>query len=67
LPPSPQIGRGYATRNDEPMTIAAGMNMACHPAYVSAGAWNWVCDNFFVGDNGVEGRVHKTEQKIFEL
>jgi Xaa-Pro aminopeptidase len=66
-------GQGYdmverpLVRFDEPMTIQPAMNMACHPAWASKTAWNWVCDNFIVGKHGVEGRIHKTPQVIFEL
>ena len=66
-------GQGYdmverpLVRSDEPMPIAPGMNIACHPAYTSENAWNWVCDNFIVGKEGVTGRLHRTAQAIFEI
>jgi len=66
-------GQGYdmverpLVRLDEPMAIQAGMNIACHPAYASKTSWNWVCDNFIVGEEGVRGRLHQMPQQIFEL
>jgi Xaa-Pro aminopeptidase len=54
-------------RNDEPMPIGASMVFACHPTYATERTYSWICDNFLVGEAGVVERLHKTEEKIFEL
>lgn len=75
-PPERRIfchGMGYdmverpLVRFDDPMKIEAGMNLACHPTWLGDHSFNWVCDNFLVGEQGVTERLHKTPQKIFEL
>ncbi len=65
-------GQGYDNverpliRNDESMTIAAGMNIGCHPGLLTSRMFMTVCDNFLIGENGAE-RLHKTPQEIVEL
>jgi Xaa-Pro aminopeptidase len=65
-------GQGYdlverpLVRFDEPMTIEAGMNVACHPAYEHRGMWAWVCDNYLIGESGPGECLHATKQRIFE-
>ena len=54
-------------RHDEPMLIGAGMVFACHPTYATERTYSWICDNFLVGEQGVVERLHRTEEKIFEL
>jgi Xaa-Pro aminopeptidase len=54
-------------RNDEPMPVGASMVFACHPTYATERTYSWICDNFLVGEKGVVERLHKTEEKIFEL
>jgi len=54
-------------RNDEPMSIGANMVFACHPTYATERTYSWICDNFLIGESGVVERLHKTEEKIFEL
>jgi Xaa-Pro aminopeptidase len=66
-------GQGYdlverpLVRFDEPMPILKGMNLACHPTFVSGGAFNTICDNYLIGDAGVMERIHKCPEKIYEL
>ncbi len=65
-------GQGYDNverpliRHDETMTIAAGMNIGCHPGYVTPRMFVTICDNFLIGPDGAE-RLHKTPQAIVEL
>jgi len=66
-------GQGYdmverpLLRFDETMPLASNMVMSAHPSYASAGSYNWVCDNFVLGDSGVVEKLHQLPQKIFEL
>lgn len=66
-------GQGYdlverpLVRFDEPMPIQKGMNLACHPTFVSGGAFNTICDNYLIGEAGVMERIHKCPEKIYEL
>ncbi len=65
-------GQGYdmverpLVRRDEPMRIAANMNMACHPNYVTDRVFATFCDNYLVGENGVE-RLHAYPEKLMEV
>ena len=54
-------------RNDEPMPVGANMVFACHPTYATERTYSWICDDFLVGEKGVVERLHKSEEKIFEL
>ena len=74
-PPEKRIhchGQGYdlverpLIRFDETMVIANGLNVACHPNFLGSAAFCSITDGFLITDNGVE-RLHKTEQRIFEL
>ena len=66
-------GQGYdmverpLLRFDETMPLASNMVMSAHPSYSSAGSYNWVCDNFLLGDSGVVEKLHQLPQKIYEL
>ena len=66
-------GQGYdmverpLVRFDEPMPLAANMNIACHPAWASESAFNWVCDNYIIDGQGVTTRIHQMPQVIFEV
>ena len=66
-------GQGYdlverpLVRLDEPMDIAANMNITCHPTYVADGWFHTICDNFVIGDKGVVERTHKFPEKLLEL
>jgi len=65
-------GQGYdvverpLVRDDETMILAAGMNIGIHPSWATPRYFITVCDNFLVGESGVE-RLHKTPRKIVEL
>ena len=65
-------GQGYdmverpLVRFDETMTVAATMNLAVHPTYVTSTTYSWVCDNVIVHDNSVE-RIHRFPQCITEV
>jgi Xaa-Pro aminopeptidase len=54
-------------RDDETMRLAANMNVAVHPAFLSSTNFAFICDNFLIGGNGAVERLHKTEAKIWEL
>jgi Xaa-Pro aminopeptidase len=54
-------------RYDETMTIGRDMVVSCHPTYVTARTYSWVCDNFLIGAHCVTERLHQLPQKIFEL
>jgi hypothetical protein len=66
-------GQGYdlverpLVRDDEPMTIEAGMLIVCHPTYIANGALNWACDDYFIGPDGVEERIHRFPEAITEI
>ncbi|MBF9233863.1 M24 family metallopeptidase [Microvirga alba] len=65
-------GQGYnlverpLVRFDEPMIVAAGMNMAIHPTIMTPNVFAASCDNYLITASGAE-RLHRTEQKVFEL
>ena len=65
-------GQGYhlverpLVRFDEPMRLAARMNLAVHPMYHSRDTYTWICDNFLIGEQGAE-RLHAFPQEIVEL
>jgi hypothetical protein len=54
-------------RDDETMRLAANMNVAVHPAFLSNTNFAFICDNFLIGADGAVERLHKTEPKIWEL
>jgi Xaa-Pro aminopeptidase len=66
-------GQGYdlverpLIRADETMSIQAGMNFACHPAYVTEGFFAWICDNWLIGADGPGERLHTFPQTITEV
>ena len=66
-------GQGYdlverpLVRLDEPMAVRKRMNFACHPTYIRSGLLNTLCDNFFVGAEGMTERLHKTPEILFEV
>ena len=66
-------GQGYdmverpLIRNDETMLLAKHMVLSAHPTYVTPTSYNWVCDDFLIGDDGNAERLHKFPQKIFEI
>jgi len=67
-------GQGYnlverpLVRDDEPMVLKAGMNLAIHPTLVDTNRYFAVmCDNFLLKDNGSIERIHATSQKVFEV
>jgi len=65
-------GQGYdmverpLVRHDEPMRIAASMNMACHPNYVTDRVFATFCDNYLVAEQGVE-RLHAYPEALMEV
>jgi Xaa-Pro aminopeptidase len=66
-------GQGYdlverpLVRFDEPMLIQEGMNIACHPTWLSSRFFNSPTDNYIVGPNGVTDRIHAYPEIIIEL
>ncbi|OGA96148.1 MAG: hypothetical protein A3G27_19675 [Betaproteobacteria bacterium RIFCSPLOWO2_12_FULL_66_14] len=65
-------GQGYEpverplVRDDETMAIGANLNIGIHPSVANERMFVTVCDNFLVGEGGVE-RLHRTPQEIMEL
>ena len=65
-------GQGYdlverpLIREDEPMTLAAGMCLAVHPPAVVGASFASLCDNVLV-TSGVPEPLHHTEKRIFEV
>ena len=53
-------------RPEEPMLLAAGMVVSCHPTYADANGLHWACDNYLIGENGTE-RLHGFAEKITEI
>jgi len=51
-------------RFDEPMQLAAGMNLAVHPEWRHEGMIAWVCDNFIVGPEGAGESIHSTPPTV---
>jgi len=49
----------------EPMLVEPRMFLAVHPEVKSKQAFGWVCDDFFIPENGKPEWFHKTPQKIF--
>ena len=66
-------GQGYdmverpLVRNDEPMPIAAKMNIVVHPTYIRGSVMAWLCDNYIIGDNGPGARLHAFPEIVTEL
>jgi len=66
-------GQGYdlverpLIRDDETMSLEAGMSIVVHPGVAPAAFFAVVCDNYLVGDDGPGNCLHKTAKKIFEL
>lgn len=65
-------GQGYdlverpLVRWDDPMKIEKNMNITIHPGFTRNGYRGYVCDNFIVGDGGVE-RIHRFPQELIEI
>ena len=63
-------GQGYdlverpLIRPEEPMRLAAGMNLTVHPAATNERVWATVCDNYMMTDSGVGECLHKTAKQI---
>lgn len=66
-------GQGYdlverpLIRNDEPMRLQAGMNIAVHPTIGTDRVWSWVCDNYLITETGVSECLHHTPKGIICL
>jgi Xaa-Pro aminopeptidase len=66
-------GQGYdlverpAIRDDEPMRLAANMNIVVHPAIATDRVWVSVCDNYLITESGASPCLHKTPQEIFSV
>ena len=54
-------------REDEPMTIEAGMCLAVHPGIETPGLFALICDNYLITEDGPGACLHATEKKIFEV
>lgn len=53
-------------RFDEPMKLAAGMVVSCHPTFTNAHGLHWACDNYLIGAESTE-RLHAYPEIITEL
>lgn len=53
-------------RFDEPMKLAAGMVVSCHPTYADDNGLHWACDNFLIGEERTE-RLHAFPERIVEI
>jgi Xaa-Pro aminopeptidase len=66
-------GQGYdlverpLIRDDEPMKLQVGMNIAVHPTVGTERVWAWVCDNYLITETGVSECLHKTPKGIICL
>jgi len=66
-------GQGYdlverpAIRDDEPMKLAANMNITIHPTITDGKIWVSVWDNWLITRTGASERLHKTPQQIFSV
>jgi len=66
-------GQGYdmverpIVRYDETMSIAPRMNLSMHPTYSTPTTYNWICDNFHVGESGAPRRLHAFPETLVEL
>lgn len=66
-------GQGYdlverpLIRDDEPMRLQAGMNIAVHPTVGNDRVWAWVCDNYLITETGVSECLHQTPKGIICL
>jgi Xaa-Pro aminopeptidase len=66
-------GEGYdlvekpAIRPEEPMLLAAGMNLALHPVGKTKNVWTTCCGNYLIEEKGVSECLHKTPKEIIIL
>ncbi len=66
-------GQGYdlverpAIRDDEPMKLAANMNITVHPTITDGKIWVSIWDNWLITKDGPSERLHKTPQQIFSV
>ena len=54
-------------RSDEPMRLAANMNMAVHPGFFTPTNFAFICDNFLIKPDGTQEHLHKYPQEYTEL
>jgi Xaa-Pro aminopeptidase len=73
LPPETRLychGQGYdmverpLIRDDEDMRIAAGMNIALHPGFVTRSVNGLITDNYLVSADEPARRLHQTPQEV---
>ncbi len=63
-------GQGYdiverpLIRDDEPGTIEAGMNIACHPVHTHENVVSWISENFLIEPDGAVGIHHYPRELI---
>ena len=76
LPPEQRLfshSQGYdlverpLVRDDETMTIEAGMCMAVHPGVTTQTNFVFLCDNFMINHDGSVAHMHTSEQKLYEI
>ena len=75
LPPERRLfchGQGYdlverpLIRDDETMTIQAGMNIGCHPMWVRGDVCVFTNDNYLITEDGAT-RIHAFPQHVVEI
>lgn len=54
-------------RYDEPMKLAANMNITVHPTATNERVWAGVVDNYIITETGVSNCLHQTPKKIIVL
>jgi Xaa-Pro aminopeptidase len=54
-------------RFDETMMIQKGMNITCHPTYLTKRLYGNITDNYFIGEAGVVERVHTLSEQLVEI
>jgi Xaa-Pro aminopeptidase len=66
-------GQGYdlverpLVRFDDPMIIAAGMNITVHPTYSTARTYSWINNNYLIHPGRPPERLHQLPRTIVEL
>lgn len=66
-------GQGYdmverpLVRANDPMRVAAGMNIVVHPSYVTAAATALICDNYLIGPDGPGACLHRSPNGVWVI
>ena len=66
-------GQGYdmverpLVRFDETLPIRADMVLSCHPAWLTARTYAWICDDYLIREDRPPERLHNFPETIVEL